>query len=484
MKKEKINNIIKIVLLIFLAIQPIFDLKLFYNSFSTLIRVIVIGILSLIVFIFDKNKKKYWIFIYFSILLIYFLFHHYNALNFKSLVPGDFNYNIISEFLYVVKMIIPFLLIYILNNTNIEYKNIKTFVKIIVFSIGGIIIISNIFMFSYGSYSDEIIKGNFFSWFTNGYANYSYYELASKGLFEFANQIGAVLLMFLPIILYFSINDMKKSDIICLIINTFSLILIGTKTSVLGIFIVFFYVIVFYIIFSIILKKEIFDYKKLIVPSIIFLVAIIMLPFNPIINRKNVMDNIIQTGSITKLSSSDSYEEKIRFIEENYKSMRINESFILEYYPYKYDPEFWIEIMNEDISKRVDYRYLEEKMIKRVVEINNNKYDKFFGITNTRVQNIFNIERDFIVQYYALGIIGLTLIIGPYVVFLGLYILSRTKNNKINFLNTISFVTIILILLVSLYSGNLLNSLSFTIYFGILYYLMFNDCQQIDKFID
>ncbi len=484
MKKEKINNIIRIILLVFLSIQPIFDLKLFYNSYSTLIRVIVIGVLSLIIFVFDKNKKKYWFLIYFLLLLIYFLFHHNNALNFKSLVPGDFDYNIVSELLYMIKMIMPFLLIYLLNKIDFKYENIKNIIKLIVFSMGGIIIISNIFMFSYGSYSDEIIKGNFLSWFTNGYTNYSYYELASKGLFEFANQIGAVLLMFLPMTLYFSIKDTKKSDVISLIINTFSLILIGTKTSVLGIFIVFIYVIFFYVIFSCVLKKESFSCKNLIIPSIIFLCSIIILPFNPIINRKNVMNSIIQTGLITKLNSNDSYEQQIRYIEENYKSMRIHELFILKYYPYKYDPEFWIGIMKEDVSKRIDYRYLEEQMVKRVIKINDNKYDKYFGITNTRLQNIFNIERDFVVQYYALGIVGLILIIGPYVLFLMFYVLSRIRNRKFNFLDSIVFITIFLILLISLYSGNLLNSLSFTIYFSILYYLLFKDCQQIDKFID
>ena len=91
-----------------------------------------------------------------------------------------------------------------------------------------------------------------------------------------------------------------------------------------------------------------------------------------------------------------------QYIENNYENKQIHKQFIFENYPYKYDPEFWYEFLQEDISRTTDYRYIELSMIKRVVEINNNPLDKWLGITNTRLQNIFNIEKDFVVQYYAL----------------------------------------------------------------------------------
>jgi hypothetical protein len=58
--------------------------------------------------------------------------------------------------------------------------------------------------------------------------------------------------------------------------------------------------------------------------------------------------------------------------------------------------------MEKDIGLITNHRYVEKAMVKRVIEINNSKMDALFGITNTRLQNIFNIEQDFIVQYYAL----------------------------------------------------------------------------------
>ena len=47
-KKDNFLKIINFILISFLIIQPVFDLKIFYNSISTLIRVIVVGILFVV----------------------------------------------------------------------------------------------------------------------------------------------------------------------------------------------------------------------------------------------------------------------------------------------------------------------------------------------------------------------------------------------------------------------------------------------------
>ena len=197
-KKDNFLKIINFILIAFLLIEPVFDLKIFYNSISTLIRVIVFGILFLFYFfIIDKNKKKYLLLIYPFLLIIYIFFHHINAMHFNSLVPGNFNYSLQKEILYFVKMTVPFILIYILYVSQIDKNKIINVIKYIVLIMGLIIIISNIFGFSYSSYNDLPIKANFFKWFNHD-NNYTYQDLSSKGLFEFANQISAVLLMFMP----------------------------------------------------------------------------------------------------------------------------------------------------------------------------------------------------------------------------------------------------------------------------------------------
>lgn len=506
MKKINKENIFEYFIVFFLIIQPIFDLKIFYNSVSTLIRtVIVLGIFG-IQFVKNKDKKIIKILlVYLFCVIFFFFFHHINALKFNSMVPGNFNYSCLKEILYFIKMFVPFLLIYILIKSEISNKKITAVIQILVIIISSNIIIANILGVSYGSYSDETIKANFFCWFNNN--GYTYKDLASKGYFESANQISAVLLMFLPYTVYELFNRKSTKNIVVLILNTFALILLGTRVAVIGIAIVFVYTLAGIIFIKIIQKNNQIQLNKMLPILLCMLLYLIILPANPMFNRINEMNNqqcdIIQVssndiikddveesnnlndenGDINELKQENEIsdndnkkEEKVKFIEENYKSKKINEKFIFESYPYQYDTDFWIDIINMDIYKTTNYRYLETQMIKRVVEINNNKYDKLFGITYTRMQNIFNIEQDFIAQYYAIGIVGTLLVFLPYCVLILMFIFKtlKSKFKLCTVENLISCITIVMMFVIAYNSGNLLNSLSFTIYFAILFYKLYN----------
>ena len=97
-------------------------------------------------------------------------------------------------------------------------------------------------------------------------------------------------------------------------------------------------------------------------------------------------------------------------------------------------------------------------MVKRVVEINDNKKDIWLGITNDRIQNIFNIERDYVLQYYAFGVIGCILFLGIYV---GLWILSIIKLiKKFNYFRTSIVASITLLLLIAYLTGNIFNQIA------------------------
>lgn len=491
MKRNSVNKFFMYALVIFLLIQPIFDLKYFYNSISTLIRVIIIGVFFCYYFFVSNNKRKYWLLIYPIILGIYFVFHNLNANNFRSVVPGNFNYSTIQETLYLIKMVTPFLLIYVIFESELAKRDILNIIKILTCIISLIIIITNILCISYGSYSDEKIKANLFSWFTKN--EFVYQELASKGLFEYANQISAILIMFLTFNILETIEDKKIKNIFVLVVNILGLFLLGTKVSVLGIILVFAYTLIANILNKKINGKK-YIKKSLSIVSILFVCYLLVLSYNPIFMRmdetktieavKNVevvetienentiiQNNVIEENKITKEDEEKSIEANIRNI---CKDKQLKEEFVLDAYPYKYDSEFWLKIFNEPLSKRVDFRYIETSMVKRVLEINNNKCDTLFGITNTRVQNIFNIERDFIVQYYALGIIGSIIIFVPYLLLLGIFV-KKVICNKCKNIDTtqiISFITILLMFAIAYYTGNLLNSLSFTIYLTLLFGLL------------
>lgn len=505
MEQTRLNKMMNTILFIFLIIQPIFDLKYFYNSISTLIRVIIIFGLFSYYFLTSKNKRKYWLVLYPCIIGVYFIFHHINALNFSSLIPGNFNYSMLKEGLYFVKMLSPFLLIYSLYKAQLNKESIMKIITILCLTISLIIIVTNLLCISYGSYSDAPIKANFFEWF-NPNSEYTYRNLASKGLFEFGNQIAAILIMFLPFVICNAFKSKHFLNWITLIFNVWSLILLSTRVAVIGTIIVFIYTL-FVFVFISLLQKEKVIIKHYIPLCIVLICYLVLLPINPMFNRLETRSTLIETfneehssvvsntneeqnseNNVDNINSdlTETSSEKtgtgymIEFIESNYQDKKLHEDFIFEYYPYKYDPEFWYNFLQEDISLVSDNRFIEISMIKRVVDINNSPLDKWFGITNTRLQNIFNIEKDFVVQYYALGIIGLILVFAPYFVLLAIFIFKslHSKLKSLTILNSLSGITIVFAFGISYMSGNLLNSLSFTIYFTLCFYLL------LDKNVD
>ena len=109
----------------------------------------------------------------------------------------------------------------------------------------------------------------------------------------------------------------------------------------------------------------------------------------------------------------------------------------------------------------------ESKTVQQVLEealsnLNNNKLDNYLGIGYDRIINIFNIESDYVMQYYSAGIIGCIFILGIYfiiIIYLYLKILFNLKR-YFNFSNLIILYTISLFLTSAYFTGNILNSIS------------------------
>lgn len=459
MKKDKL---LKNILLIFIMLQPIFDLSFFYGQVATLIRLLIILAMFIIVILMDKSKLKKYLFIYLITVIIYFIFHHLNALNFTSLVPGNFNYSVIDEILYIIKMLMSVLIIYLVYTLEIGINNLNKPINIAVLLISGSIVLLNFLTLSYSSYSFDTISGNFFTWFTNH--NYLFDDLSSKGYFEFANQIVAILILYLPIIIYFYFKNFKPLNIITLFIMLLSLLMLGTRISIYGGLLVLIFCILLYLLL-VLLKKEKFNLKIFSLIIIFIILFVFLINYSPVKLKQNYYEDIYETDNQSQIKTVETKEtpkeeiNKLDYILNNYEDKLIFEEFILYSYPYQYDPDFWINIMNEDVTKRVDTRYLEIEMVKRVVSINNNKLDNFLGITYSRVMNIFNIERDYIMQYYSLGIIGTILLIGPYfaIVIICLIKVLKDYQTKFNFKNLLLLSSVSILLFSAYFSGNILN---------------------------
>ncbi len=377
------------------------------------------------------------------------------------------------------------MLIYSLYKAKLSKKDVKLIITTLILIISLVIIISNFCGFSYGNYSDKKIEANFFKWFDSN-SNYSYLELASRGLFEYGNQIGAVLIMYLPFAIYLVFRKFNFLNCFTLICNIFALILLCTRVAVFGVIIVFVYTI-FALLFVAFIQKQKFKIKPYLPICIVLVIYVALLPVNPMFNRleerSTVIDNFDEADIVVpekpaSSGSEDSDTPTLEYMKEyilaNFRTKKIHQQFIYENYPYEHDPEFWYNLMQNDMTLLTDYRFIETSMIKRVVEINNNPMDKLFGITHTRVQNIFNIEKDFVVQYYSLGIIGTFIVLAPYFILLFAFAIKvlKSKFKDLTVTNGIAGIAIIFALGIAYMSGNLLNSLSFTLYFALLFYLL------------
>ncbi len=523
---EKINNyiikhnLIEKILLIFLIIQPLLDFYFLFNkdfvsflsfSPSTIIRILGIFIICLMFLLVNKNKKEYkYLIIYGVLVLLYAICHHLNALNFTDFYNGyDFGYNLISELFYILRMLLPLSIIYISWHYNFDDKKIEKLLTYLIIIICGSIIVTNLFTISLGSYSKETIKGNIFCWFQTERCNLSYYDLASKAFFNDPNRLASLLVLLSSITYYIFIKKSNLKNALLVFATFLGTFILGTKVSTYGFTIITILAFIIYLFFTFIKKELCYKHSVGLFLLIMIALTIYTVPLSPAINRtlveketikeykakneevidkdlteisknieKNYKDKKVENHEVVEektieemlkeLNEAEKKELLLDYIAKNYEFYRINPQFIILSYPYQYDVEFWFNIMNKPLEERTNFRYIEELMLKRVKEINNNKYDDYLGITFTRMGNIFDLERDFVSQYYTMGIFGVILLVMPYLIIILICIIKIFINLKdnLNLKNVFYLLGIGISLCAAYYSGNVLDGLIVTLILG------------------
>ena len=194
--------------------------QLFGFSFVELINFLFTFILFILLFFKSKqeNKKIFSKKIIPIIIVygIYIFLHVLHILSFENFIYINENISTIVELYYVVRAyILPLIVLFVYMKSNLKTIDIMaTLSKIsLIFSL--IIVISNVFKFSYVGYSSNYegnvtIIGNIFSWF-NG-ININDVDLyTSKGLFYSTNQLSAILGSLLFISAFYTLlkNDCK-----------------------------------------------------------------------------------------------------------------------------------------------------------------------------------------------------------------------------------------------------------------------------------
>ncbi len=175
-----------------------------------------------------------------------------------------------------------------------------------------------------------------------------------------------------------------------------------------------------------------------------------------------------------QLKNLNSEEEQkqylISFIHEEYGKFGFLKDFVEIAYSYKEDPFFWYNEIRKPLNDRINYRVIEEDMLKRIKELRNDKKDDYLGITYSTMSNVFNLERDFLSHYYSLGWIGLTLFLFPYLIilFFCMMVMLLYFKRKVTFYNCSLTLSIGIALFAAYYSGNVMDGLVVSIILGFV----------------
>ena len=493
MKKVLNKEVLNWIVTVFIIVQSVIELTflcknesphIFGMTIPTLTRLLFVFVLGIYwLYNFKLTKKHFFLLGYLFLILIYTILHHFNALNFYSLVPGNFDYSLKSELFYFIRMLIPLFLIILGYNIKLSKKQIKVIIISLLFYVAGSIIISDLLVIGTGSYSKGTIRGSIITWFTNGYQVHTYYYLACKGFFHDPNRLSAFLILLECVSLCYL--DKNRKLYIGILIGALGLamFIVGTKVATFGYILLLLCFILINLITVFVLKNNKITKKYFIGLMALFFASCCLLNYAPYKSRikedasseSNSTGELVVTEQDKVINYIDSIdnitkEELAQILYDNRELFRMNEGFFLHSYPVRYDPFFWKDIYKLDVNYRYDYRYVEESMLSRVKEINDNKYDNYFGITFTRMSNIFELEKDFVSHYYSLGIIGAIIFLSPYILVL-LYILYKLLTNikklgKVK--NLIIYISLIAVLFAGYFSGNVIDSLFVMIPYGLL----------------
>lgn len=488
--KEKIRRL----LFYFILIQPFLDLYWFYNgrlanilpfTLPTIIRILAVFVIFCMFFSQKQNWQKLgrdkWLLVYLVLLILYSGIHLFHVRHFNSINPSDYNYSTVSEVFYLIRMALPLATIYFTKEIAFSKQEIKTVVEWLSGLFSGIIVLSNLFIISLRAYGDGFISANIFEWFFN--PNIGYSHMASKGFFNFSNMVSAVLFMLLPLMVYYLFTTFNWKILVLNIVQALAMIELGTKVAAFGLLGGIAVSVFLYLLHGYLFKNAKPNKRALLAAILIEAASLAILPFGPAIQRYNYEKELAQqsdhdlsqekrelAAGLAKYPRGAKRETFLRqFIKKNYKAYALNKRFVFKSYPYQYDPDFWLSIMNESGELRMQNRHLEQAMLDRVVKTNGNALDKYLGISYTRQTNIFNLERDFISQVYSLGWVGMILFIGPYLLILlyGIYEWCRDKRVRSYFVS--SLLTAIAFVLAAAYSsGNVMDFLTASLILGFI----------------
>lgn len=477
---------------VFICIQPILELMWLNNgtigeilgfSVPTIVRLLFMGAIACEWLYCRGNIRKVLVVgLYGMLVCVYFVFHNIHCIDFTTLQGDNLGYSTVGELFYIVRMMIPICVLLFTVECQVSRKFFNACIVIVSMQISLLVIITNLFKISFGSYTNEVIKINFLDWFFSK-KDIGYLMMASKGWF-YSSIVSTILVTTLAylIFLFFRNNQIKYILFICT--QSMALYMFGTKAASISVLICVFLMLICYAILNVIKVEHNWNWMLFSKIAVVLMISIFIYNFSPCNRRIGFEENYLEERNEEeeKRKEEKKDESGLDDISENdtkaivnyfnkYKDyLSINLAMLDGAYGYKYDPVFWKDFVEDTVpAQRMQNRYLEEEILKRIQKVNNNSLDNYLGMGFTRTSSIFNLERDFLYQYYSMGMIGVVLLLGPYILVLIWAMLKMAFPIRNCTLEKCALVLGLgLTFFVAYYSGNVMESLGITIVIGFV----------------
>lgn len=506
LKKETLFTIV----FVLIALHPFYELDYLLDDylpfrFTTLVNFVIYPLLVLILFwLYEKDKKKIIIFasIYVALLIVYFYFHDKTGQYLENNIhlTNVYHYKRYDEIFYILRLLIPLAYIYIYKLADLKEVVLEKITACISFFVSLPILVSNIFKFGNTTYSVKL-AGSILDWFsmpfnetTNHPRNY-----ATIFYFKEGNTIGILLIIILPFMYYFLLEEKtkwKKVAILLLtIIDSLAMMIIGTRVAAYGAVIVP-AVVLLINIFTAIIKTDKFNKIFAIVCVLLTLMNAGILPYCPayqnqlydatdfsyltidndlrqhLSDDKEYIENELESKGFEPFS--DEWRDYYVFMFEQYKYLLgVTQSVYYEYfYDYHIDPQFWVNLMMDyELEDRVNARQIEKIFYNYKWQYLNTS-QKLTGFTYSLFMwGGIVIEQDFVQQFYSFGYLGFPLIMGPWIVmFLYVYykFLKGCRHGKWNMFNIVCLMSMTLGIVTSYTSGHGIDQLSTSMFMALV----------------
>jgi len=420
---------------------------------STIINLLLVPLLIFLTFIILEEKKKTVLLIvvpYGILLGVYFLLHHNVTVELFQVLrlPQNFSYSVVTEALYIYRLMLPIALLYTTFKLEFEAKLVEKGIVILSAITSIPLVVANLFTFGPSTYQGNTVA-NMFSWFFGIYEHYDrtlfginmnfdtvYHPrfLATQFFFKEGNTTGIVMFMVLPLLILVFQRTRNKKIIPLIFTHCLAMFVLATRVATYGVLLVIIAMLAGYIFF-VLLKKIKFD--KLFVGSMagLLIAFALIFPFSPAYVNMQVdamNDGFVKEddyllergreglGDIPDMDPfSQEYLDFYTYMFEEYAFLisSIPKPYYMKYYDYRLDPKFWVDVIFDyDLEERVSGRQF-QRIFFNVKHANLTSYQKLFGFGYTRfMMGSIVLEKDFTMHYFTFGPIGMFLFFVPWLI--------------------------------------------------------------------